>query len=131
MYKLVFPCLLLYSMSAFACFPARVELATRVKNTSHIVVGFVTGKFLKEFEERLDNPNLPIQTNEGYILRVKIIEELKGHFQKDAVKPNITNCGSGGGQLKQKVLVFFDGNYWYVRPFNKLILKKIKRLIEI
>jgi len=127
---LIFFTLLIFSQTAFACFPAKISLQQRVEQASHISVGFVTGKTMTEFESRIDNPQQAIQTSEAYTLRIKITDEIKNHFDKKVIQAQIANCGSGGGDLKQKVMVFFDGQYWFVEKFDQEKLNNVKKIID-
>jgi hypothetical protein len=112
--------ILLYSNIVNACFPAKISLKDRISNTTNIAVGYVTGKYLTEFEKGITDTNLSVTLNQSYQLRVKITQNLKGKFKSIIINPIISNCGSGGAELAQKVVVFYVDDYWYVEPLDPL-----------
>ena len=123
--------MLAFSRVSFACFPAKIPLEKRVSHSTHIAVGFVTGKHLNQFEEQVGSGSTTIQPNEAFTLRVKVINNIKNQFQANIIYPIIANCGSGSGELKQKVFVFYDGEFWFVQPFDLDILNQLNKLAFI
>ncbi len=121
---------LFYSGLAAACLPAKVSWEDRVSQATQIATGFVSGKILTDFEASILGTQTSIQPTEAYQLRVIVSKNLKGKFSTNIIKPIIANCGAGGGKLKQKVLVFYDGTYWFVRKYNDKLVHKLTEIIN-
>ncbi len=118
------------SLSCLACFPVKVPLEERVKNASQIATGVVTGIYLQQFEAQLQQPGAERQLPEAYQLRVLVNENLKSQFETKVIEPVIANCGSGKGELREKVIVFLSDDYWYVTTYNDVMFQKIKQLMS-
>lgn len=123
--------LILLAPAVYACFPANVQLEKRIASAQHIGVGMVTGIHLKQFEQSINNPTLPIKTHQAYSVRIRLTETLKGQFDSNIINPMIANCGYGKAELRQKVVVFYDANHWYVTALTTPIIEQISKLIKL
>lgn len=122
--------LLLPFQNAQACFPVRVPLETRISTAKHVAIGFVTGISLHEFEANIGKEEKEIQSGENYTIKVTLTNNLKGKFAETVIDSIILSCSTGKADLREKIWIFFDGDFWFVQPVKKQDLPLIQELIK-
>lgn len=119
--------ILLISSHVFACFPAKITLEERFTLSTQIFIGQVKGKSIIQNENAslssLSTISSPVTP---YQLEVIVTEVLKGHSDQKTIYPQIINCGSGKASVNDKVIIFYDGQYWYSSIFQSEVYQQIK-----
>jgi hypothetical protein len=121
--------LLLVPISAFACYPAKISLQSRVDKATTIYVGMVTEILAPE--GKIDTTGVVASIThlpQAYALRIAVSEVVKGESDSANIEAKILNCGSGTAQLNDKVIVFNSNGHWYTKVFNKVMYQRLLEL---
>jgi hypothetical protein len=123
--------LVLVSSQARACRPVFIPLEERVASAKGIYLGTVTGKTLTGLERRLrrDPQDLTIVVPEEFSLRIVVLDRMKGP-RRTIVEVPILGCGSGSGDLNDRVVVFSDRSGSYYVADEQHVISDVRRLLE-
>ena len=110
--------LLVVSTSVFACYPAKISLEDRAAQAEAIYIGRVNNVIVQE-----KNNNLAVistlSTLAPYALTVSVRETLKGSIDNETINVKVINCGSGGAQFGDEVVVFYSDGLWFTQVYKK------------
>lgn len=112
---------ILLPITAYACMPARISVEERAQHASVIYVGVVS-KIKDMPVKQQGTGSIGITAGTPAIpqkLTVDLLETIKGDKKEGHIHPKLLDCGSGTAALKDKVIVYFDGEYWFTKVFEQ------------